>query len=148
MHDARGLTLLELLIGLTLAAALSGAAVLQYRRVLPTWELKAAVRQIALDLTAIRTRAIAEGRPFRLRFTVPGQAYEREWRDDDGSYRGDGPPIPLPEHVELTACSARGDAISFQARGYAGSFGTLSLRNSAGEERQIVVDIAGRVRIS
>lgn len=147
MNEARGLTLLEMLVALALSSALVGAAALQYRRLVPTWELKAAVRQVILDLSVARTRAIAEGRPFRLRFTAPGAVYRRERRSDDGTYAGDGPPVSLPTHVEISECTARGAAISFQPRGHAGSFGTLTMRNSEGELRRVVVDIAGRMRV-
>ena len=57
------------------------------------------------------------------------------------------PPVALPSHVEIVECTARDAAISFYARGHAGSFGTLTLRNSDGELRRIVVDIAGRIRV-
>jgi len=147
MHRANGLTLLEMLVALSLGSALAGAATLQYRRALPKWELKAATREIVLDLLQVRTQAIAEGRPFRLVFSVPGSSYERQRRSDDGRYESDAPPVALPSHVEIVECTARGAAISFYARGHAGSFGTLTLRNSDGELRRIVVDIAGRIRV-
>jgi len=147
MQSARGLTLLEMLVALSLVSALAGAATLQYQRTLPLWELKAATRQVILDLTEARTHAISEGRPFRLVFSVPGSSYERQSRADDGSYRSDGPPVSLPPHIEIEACTALGTAISFQARGQAGTFGTITLRNSDGARRRIIVDIAGRMRV-
>jgi prepilin-type N-terminal cleavage/methylation domain-containing protein len=147
MRNARGLTLLEMLVALSLASTLAGAAAMQYRRTLPTWELKAATRQVVLDLMEARTQAIAEGRAFRLVFSVPGSSYERQYRGDDGDYASSGPPVRLPTHVRIEACTARGEAISFLPRGHAGTFGTLTLRNSDGEVRRIVVDVAGRMRV-
>lgn len=147
MRRAKGLTLLEMLVAMTLASALAGAATLEYRRMLPAWELKAATRQVVLDLMNARTQAIAEGRSYRLAFAVNGSSYQRQRLADNGRYESDGPPVALPTHIEIIACTAHGEAISFQPRGQAGSFGSLTLRNSDGEQRQIIVDIAGRMRV-
>jgi Tfp pilus assembly protein FimT len=141
------MTLLELITALGLMSVLLGTATLHFQSIKPAWELKAAVRQVVLDLKTSRTRAIAEGRPYRLLFDAPGATYERQRQNASRQYESTGSAIELPPSVQVLDCTARGSAISFQPRGHAGSFGTLTLQNELGDQRQIVVDMAGRARV-
>ncbi|MGD9765806.1 MAG: prepilin-type N-terminal cleavage/methylation domain-containing protein [Candidatus Binatia bacterium] len=141
-----GFTLLELLVALTLLAALSGVAVPRARVLLQSWQLSAAARQVVMDLKLVRARAIGAGITHRLRFAVPGTAYQQERRSGSG-YAAAGPPTQLPDGVQVVECTAGGGGVAFRPRGYAASFGTITLRNRAGHERRVVVDIAGRLRV-
>jgi hypothetical protein len=49
--------------------------------------------------------------------------------------------------VAVIGCSGAGSGISFRPRGHAGAFGTIALRNRDGDERAVVVDMVGRVRV-
>jgi prepilin-type N-terminal cleavage/methylation domain-containing protein len=147
MTDRRGFTLLELLIALTLCAVLSGTALLGYRRMLSGWRLNAAARQVVMDLKLARARALLSGATHRVRFAVPGASYQHERRRRSGTYEPIAPPTELPPDVEILACSAPGSGISFRPRGNAAAFGTIALRNGDGEERSVVVDIVGRLRV-
>lgn len=147
MADGDGFSLLELLVALCLAAVLSGAALLGFPRLLAGWRLNAAARQVVMDLKLARARAILDSATHRVRFAVPGTSYQHERQRPSGTYAPSGPTTLLPSDIEIIGCTAAGSGISFRPRGYAGAFGTVALRNRDGDQRAVVVDIAGRVRV-
>jgi len=145
-RDADGFTLLELLTALALAAALSALALPDLRRGLAAWRLNAAARQVVMDLKLARAHAIADGATQRLRFTVAAAVYQRE-RQGRAGYLAVAPPTQLPDGILVADCTAAGDGVGFRPRGLAATFGTITLRDARGEERKVVVDIAGRMRV-
>lgn len=147
MTNRCGFTLLELLVALALIAVLTGTALLGYRRALAGWRLSAAARQVVMDLKLARARAILDATSHRLRFAVPGTSYQHERRRASGTYEASGPPTSLPTDIVIAACTAVGSGISFRPRGHAGTFGSVTLRNSDGDQRAVVVDIVGRTRV-
>jgi len=144
--NQKGMTLLELLAALTLIAIVTGAATLRYPEIVADWRLDAGARQVVLDLRETRLQAIAEGVSHRLQFSLDADTYVHQRREKRG-YEDDGPPLRLPPGVTVAACTARYDSFSFQPRGHAGTFGTLTLVNRKGRERRVVVDMVGRMRI-
>lgn len=147
MVHAHGLTLLELLIALAVIAVLGGIALPDAQRQLDGWRLAAAARQVVMDLKLARAAAIAGGATHRVRFAIPGTAYQHERRRATSGYERVGDPVDLPEGIGVVACTAIGDSIAFRPRGFAATFGTLTLRNRRGDQRRVVVDIAGRLRV-
>jgi len=147
MRNASGFTLFELLVALSLAAVLSGVAISGWRGMRVRWDLKSALTQVALDLRLTRMRSIVEGRPHRLHFDVPGSHYWREVQQPNRTYRVDGESA-LPAGIQILDCTGAGDAIGFQPRGHASPFGRVRLRGADGTEREIVVSMAGRMRIA
>ena len=143
----RGFTLLELLIALCIFGVLGAIAAPAYRRALAGWRLSAAARQVVLDLKLARARAILDSATHRVRFSVPGSSYQHERQRPSGTYEPSGPATTLPADVSVIACTASGSGISFRPRGNAGAFGSVSLRNSDGDLRAVIVDIVGRVRV-
>ena len=147
MTGQYGSTLFELLIAIALIAVLTGAALLGYQRALAGWRLNAAARQVVMDLKLTRARALLDGATHRVHFTVPGTSYQHERQRPGGAYEAVGPATELPADVEVVGCTGAGTAISFRPRGIAGAFGTVALRNRDGGERDVVVDIVGRLRV-
>jgi Tfp pilus assembly protein FimT len=146
MRKARGFTVLEMIVVIGSAGVLAALSAPRLTAWLPDWRLDAAARQVVLDLRVARARAMAEQRARRILFAAIGDTYRRQQRV--GSvYTDDGPPVALPRGVDLLDCSAAQEAIAFTPRGTSSSFGTVTLRNAHGRERQIVVDIVGRVRV-
>ena len=143
----RGFTLLELLIAVALAGVLSAVAVPAVQRQVERWRLGAAARQVVMDLKVARGRAILGGAAQRVHFAVPGGSYQLERQRPGGAYAPTGPATRLPDGVRVVDCTAAGDGIGFRPRGHAITFGTVTLRNASGDERQVVVDIAGRLRV-
>jgi prepilin-type N-terminal cleavage/methylation domain-containing protein len=142
-----GFTLLELLVTLTVSAALIGISLPNLSRMMSGWRLSTAARQIVLELKVIRMQAVSENSDHRLLLTVPGSSYLRERKNAAGTYDADGPSTGLPRGVEVVECTAKGAAITFRPLGQASTFGTIRLRNEDGLERSVVVDIAGRLRV-
>jgi prepilin-type N-terminal cleavage/methylation domain-containing protein len=145
-RDAHGFTLLELLTALALVAALSATAIPDLRRTLAAWRLNGAARQVVMDLKLARARAIVGGATARVHFTVPGTSYQHECVRG-GAYVATAPRTRLPDGVAIADCTAAGDGVGFRPRGLAATFGTITLRDGHGDERRVVVDIAGRMRI-
>lgn len=144
---SHGFTLLELLVAVALAGVLGAVAVPEARRQLERWRLSAAARQVVMDLKVARARAIAGGAAQRVHFAVPGGSYQHERQRPGGAYAPIGPVTALPDGVRVVDCTAAGDGIGFRPRGHAISFGTVTLRDAVGDERLVVVDIAGRMRV-
>ena len=144
--QARGFTVLELVVVVGLIGCLAAVAAWRAVAWLPDLRLDAATRQVMLDLRLTRGRAMAEQRYRRLVFDLGHDRYQPQKREG-ATYDDDGLPATLPQGIDLADCSAAGAAISFAPRGTAASFGTLVLRNSLGREKQVVVDIVGRVRV-
>jgi Tfp pilus assembly protein FimT len=143
----RGFSLLELLIVLGLTVALTGVALLNGPRLLAGWRLAAAARQIVMDLKLARARAILTSATHRLRFLTGDATYRHERQRSSGTYEAIAPATALPSTIAIASCTAAGAGISFRPRGHAGAFGTVTLRNPYGEQRAVIVDIVGRIRV-
>lgn len=144
--EARGFTVLELVVAVGLIGCLAAMAAWRAVAWLPDLRLDAAARQVMLDLRLTRARAMAEQRYRRLAFDVGRDLYQPQ-RKDGAAYQAEGTPTQLPAGIDVVDCSAAGAAVSFAPRGTAASFGTVLLRNSLGREKRVVVDIVGRVRV-
>jgi prepilin-type N-terminal cleavage/methylation domain-containing protein len=142
----RGVTLLELIVAIAIAATLAGIGVLAYARMVDDLRLNQAARQIFLDLTATRARALADNVGRRLVFESDRDVYQPQ-QQVGTDYRDDGTCIVLPPGIDLAECTASGSAVAFRPRGNAGTFGTITIRNRVNRERRIVIDIAGRIRV-
>lgn len=146
MGDARAFSLLELIAALSLLSVLGAVAVLSHQAMRPGLDLNAAARQIVMDLKVARMRAVARNTNERIVFTAASDTYQTQQKAGD-TYTNDGVATALPRGIVVVECTARDAAISFRPRGTAGNFGTVSMRNSRGDVRQVVVDIAGQVRL-
>src|SRR4029450_5945414 len=111
MPTARGLTLLELLIALTLCAVLTGTALLGVQRMLADWRLSAAARQGVMDLA--RARAIVSSPAHRVRFPASAMRYQHERQRPSGTYEPIGPPTELPPDVAIVGSSVGACGITF-----------------------------------
>lgn len=144
--EARGITLLELIVAVAIVSAASATALWGAHAWLPDFRLGGAVRQVVIDLRRTRARAVAAHASRRLVFNPGRDSYQAQQRAD-GTYADDGPAVELPPTIDLTGCSAIGGAIAFSPRGTASTFGTVTLRAPTGRELRVIVDIAGRIRV-
>ncbi len=133
-------------MALSLASILAGIAALSHHALRPRLDLRDAARQVVMDLKVARLRAAAENVNHRIVFTNGGGTYQPQ-RKNGSSYTNTAPAVPLPPDIVVADCTANGNAIGFRPRGNAATFGTVTIRNRFGEARQIVVDIAGQVRV-
>jgi type II secretion system protein H len=144
--NRRAFTLLELIAVIAIFAILSGLSVAGWGSVRSTMSVQAAARQIAMDLRLARMRAINLHTNHLLRF-AEGESTYRAQRWDGKSYIDLIPPAKLPKGIRITRCTAPDGAVIFRPRGNASGFGTVSVANQRGETRQVIVDIAGHVRV-
>ena len=147
MRTVRGFSLLELVIVMALTAVLTGTVVVGYGPMLAAWRLNAAARQVVIDLKVARARAIGEGVSHRVHFSVPGNTYLQERQEPSGQYASTGSPTTLPPRIETAKCTAAGSNITFAPQGHTRTFGTITLQNAGGDQRQVVISIAGRMRV-
>ena len=146
MKAASGLSILELVVAVGLMSILAGISALSHQALRPSLNLAMGVRQVVMDLHATRIRAVARNTNHRIVFPDGGTTYQLQ-RRGGSTYDDDGPPVTLPSGIAVLDCSASNDAISYRPRGNAGTFGTVTLQNTKGVVRKVIVDIAGQVRV-
>ena len=152
-----GFTLLELLLVIVLLGILAGLASLQVAPLLSRARLERGARQVATDLQAVKMKAIAQNRSFRVTFRSDTRDYVVD-KNEDGAWQrhaldSHSPGttadalIALPPGVSITAVNSGGDVI-FIPRGYVDAGITVTLGTTLGVERKrVVVNLAGRVRM-
>ncbi|HEV8711269.1 MAG TPA: GspH/FimT family protein [Candidatus Binatia bacterium] len=156
-RNLRGFTLLELLLVIVLLGILGGLASLQVAPLLSRTRLERGARQVATDLQAVKMKAIAQNRSFRVTFRPDTRdyvvdknedgAWQRQALDAHSSETRENALIALPPGVSITAVNSGGEVI-FVPRGYVDAGITITLGTAPGAERKrIVVNLAGRVRI-
>ncbi|MCX8071323.1 MAG: GspH/FimT family pseudopilin [Candidatus Binatia bacterium] len=141
-----GFTLMEFVATLALLGVTGSFALSHWAQWRERMALRTAARQVMLDLFSIRLRAAATNRSHRIVFSPGSTTYQKQWRPLS-TYTNLGGAVALPAGVRVVSCNASGQAIAFKPRGNAATFGTVVLRNGFGEEKHIIVDIAGRVRL-
>jgi prepilin-type N-terminal cleavage/methylation domain-containing protein len=146
MADTRGFSILELVVTLSLASILAGISVLSHNALRPRLNLGMATRQVVMDLQLTRMRAVAHNANQRIVFPDGGSGYQRQ-RQTGSTYGDDGAAVALPPGITVLDCTAGNSTITFRPRGNASSFGTVTLANTTGDVRRVVVDIAGQVRV-
>jgi general secretion pathway protein H len=102
-RDARGVTLLELLIVLALMAIITAVVIPMFGGSLSTSELRASARQLAAGLRLARSEALSERRETFLVIDVDGRRFkvDRDPREH-----------ALPKRVELKLFTAQNDLVS------------------------------------
>jgi prepilin-type N-terminal cleavage/methylation domain-containing protein len=119
------------LMGIVLAIALPG-----WRKLLPSYHLSSAARQIQSELHNIKMRAAAENVPFQLAYADASAVYTIQ-RDLSALVTK-----PLSDGIVIT----KAGTVSFSPRGTA-SANRVRLRNPSGQCKQVVISPTGRVRI-
>ena len=162
-----GISLLELVIVLAIAALMTGVALPDLRQMIRTHQLKAAANDLFGAIGLARTQAIARGRRVLL---APADAAGRDWSrgwvvfvDQDGDRRpGAGEEVILRRHaladgiaVDMAFSSQQGASyLAYNSMGrscsdtssLAARWGTLSLVQGQ-QIRRIKINMLGRARI-
>jgi len=146
LSDASGFTLVELVVVTTLVAILTTGAALAQHELRAALGMFQATQKLSLDLQRARVRAVAENTDHRIVFAVGSGSY-RIQRQADAGYVDIGPPAQLPSMFRVVRCSAPGQTIRFRPHGNAATFGTIAVQGDNGEERRVIVNIAGRIRV-
>src|SRR5262245_54923482 len=157
LSPSHGLTLLQVTVAVTLLWILLGIVLLGLQPFLTRSRVHTAARQVASDLQFARTKAISQNCRFRITFRANSQDYIVD-RDGDGTWRRHllhshnteevaNATISLPPGVQITAVNSGGDVI-FLPRGSVDGGMTVTLGTTTEEEtKQVIVNLAGRVRI-
>jgi Tfp pilus assembly protein FimT len=117
--------------------------------------LQNAAWQVATDLQAVRMKAIAQNRRFRVLFRPStrdyvidreeGGVWQRQVLHAHESAAADEAALPLPAGVVISAVNSGGDVI-FVPRGQVDAGISITL-GSEETTKRVVVNLAGRVRI-
>ena len=134
----KGLTLMELMATLGVAAILMAIAIPNFMSTLPSLRLNDAARQVATDLQQIRMKAIAQNLPYQITFSTNTYVLQR----CSGSCANESGSIVLPQGITITATAAP----QFQPRGTAAAATTIQLSNGS-SNKWVCVRTVGRVNI-
>ena len=133
------MTLLESCVTVTIISITAVVAVPSLVRARENYQLDAAARQVAGNMQWARIKAVSRNRDCRLRVTSPvTYAIECEapfWKPDEN--------IVLPRGFRITANAAP----QFHRRGNVSPTATITVFNSQGRSRRVIVNITGRVRV-
>ncbi len=137
-------SLLELVVTLGVVGIMTGTAALVWPRVDAAMQLDSGLHQVAADLQAARTLAVASARRVRMVFTAGADRYWREQADDRGAYHRDLD-RPLPRGIRVVAVNSGGSFV-FSPRGQAEN-GTITLADRRGTARALRLNQRGRITI-
>ncbi len=166
--DEQGITLLEMVVSLAIIAVLMALAVNGWSA-LTSRRLTNQARKIASDLRMIEQRARTERTCYRIVFNPAGEWYTIL------QYTGNVTPAPsgggdqcpdawptapafredggdtvsrrMPPRTDLVSTSFTGDTVTFSPTGNPNA-GTVTIQGLSGQQKQIIVDVVGRVRIT
>jgi Tfp pilus assembly protein FimT len=142
--SGRGFSLVETVVAVGVLTVTAGLAAAGWQRFRDAVGLESGLRQVAADLQAARTLALASAGAVRLVFQAGAAGYVRERADDAGVFRVDATRT-LPAGVRIAAINSEGD-LAFSSRGTAEN-GTLTLRGRHGVRRAVVLNQRGRVTV-
>jgi prepilin-type N-terminal cleavage/methylation domain-containing protein len=154
---SRGLTLFEVVFVIAVLAILGAIVFLQMQPFISRVRLYTGARQVNSDLQFTRSKSVSQNRRFRVTFRAATNDYIVERNENGTWYRhflhghsteevADAT-IPLPPGVRIVAVNSGGD-VTFLPRGSVDGGITITLGTTTGEEtQQVIVNLAGRVRI-
>nr|WP_295083207.1 GspH/FimT family pseudopilin [uncultured Roseateles sp.] len=159
-HASRGISLVEVCVGLCMSGILTAQAVPAFERMQQRQRLQLSAQALMTDIQQARSEAVQSGQTVYLRFSqsAQGSCYimhtgtSGQCRCDDGGVAACTTKAQmiklqwLPASQKV-AINANVQQLSFQARqGTVASTGSVDVQIASGESIRHVVSIAGRVR--
>jgi prepilin-type N-terminal cleavage/methylation domain-containing protein len=146
-RDARGFTMLEVIIALALAGAIGFIAAPTISATKAQYDLTSAANTLAFEITRTRMQAIGQNNFMRVR-SVSSTQYVRERSTDGVTYTQEGTPTTLPDYVTLTV----GDTGSptFNRSGISNASTSFTVSRQIGTStftKTVATSILGRVSI-
>jgi type IV fimbrial biogenesis protein FimT len=140
----RGVTLIELLIGIGIMTVVMTIASPHFRGYLLNTNLRSAAREIEADIEELKQRAITENNTFEIVFDTVANRY---------TIQQGGNPVevktPTTYSRDIRIASAPfggGSTVAFQTRGTA-TAGSVNLTNSRGSMATVSINISGRTYV-
>lgn len=137
MRQARGFTIVELMIVIAIFGILAAVAIPNFVSQMPRCRLNGAARQVMGDLMWARMQAVSENTSFTVSFLN-----DHEYQISGGGW-SETKDIQ-DEYHDVTLSSTANPV--FQPRGTASPWGTVTVANSSGS-KDVKVHITGRVKI-
>jgi len=150
MRQAKGFTLLELMIVIAVLGILAAVAIPNFVSQMPKYRLNGAARQVMGDLMWARMQAVSLNRRVKVFFLSNNHEYKIcDDADNNGTVADGEGDVQLKDiHNEYhdVTIGSNNDPI-FSPRGTATNLPTITLTNPSGS-KTITISIAGRVSIS
>jgi prepilin-type N-terminal cleavage/methylation domain-containing protein len=145
MKSRKGFTLVELIIVIAVLVIIATIGGLSLHAYTLNRNLKSAAREIVSDFFVYRSRAVSEGKNYRITFDIAGSSYTIQ--------PGTSTPVtksPLAFGSDIRIIDANfggGQTVNFLARGTVSPFGNIKLGNSRQSNATIKVNITGRTYV-
>ena len=133
------MTLLESCVTVAIISVTAIAAVPSLIRARENYQLDATARQVAGHLQSARIKALNRNRDCRVRVTSNAtyliECEDPSWKPEES--------VALPRGFRIMANASP----QFHRRGNVSPTGTITVLNSQGRSRRVIVNITGRVRV-
>jgi Tfp pilus assembly protein FimT len=137
--DSRGVTLFEACVVAAIIGLLSTIGVPRIRAVQEYFELRAAAFEVRSELHRTRILSITRNQDCRLRVTSPS-TYLLECQTPAW--------LPIEFHTVRAGHAVRANnRPEFHPRGNVAPMATITLSNAAGDQKRLIVNRSGRVRM-
>ena len=147
----RGFSLVELVTAVGVVAIVAAVGVPELAAYNAQYRLTSAARQLAVDLTRARMKAIGENLYVRVQFgsnsvgsLAQGNTYRLAISSDGTTYTSFGDPVQLPAGVSFYALPTQ---VSFSGQGFATAPATLWAYNHRYQWRVVTVNSLGKVTV-
>ena len=149
MRNARGFTILELMIAMAVLAILAAIAVPNYIGWLPKRHLRSSAIDVQAAINLAKMTAIRENTNVSLRFNTASENYDA-FIDANADGNPDGAIFRSQEMspgIDMIGTGFGSDTITFNSRGLADAAGNVTLSNRLGQNLTVSVTLTGIARI-
>ena len=149
--NAKGLTLIEILIVLAIIAILGVMASLSWKRFVSNADLRSFTRAITTDIAKTKQQAVSKGLCHRIKFSTSNNNYVIEKGNSDCSVyttveTKSPSKLGLSSGVNINSTTYGGGNINFQPRGVS-SNGSVTIKNDRGFQATITSNVTGKTYV-